>query len=65
LVFAENNWWGGGAPTMGTGTTNAPGFQVYTTQPAPYATILTSGALGSVPNCGPGPGTGPGPQQIL
>lgn len=65
FVYAENNWWGGSAPTMGTGTTDVPGFQVFTAQPAPYATILTTGPLSSVPNCGPGPGIGPGPQQIL
>jgi len=64
-IFAENNWWGGSAPTFGTGATNEPGFQVFTTQPASYATINTTPALSAVPNCGPGAGSGPGPQQII
>jgi hypothetical protein len=64
-IFAENNWWGGGAPTFGTGAANEPGFQVFTTQPAFYASVSTTSPLGTVPNCGPGPGSGPGPQQII
>ena len=65
VVFAQNNWWGGGEPTFGTGPTDVPGSQVFTAQPAPYATIITTPSLSAVPNCGPGPGLGPGPQQIL
>ncbi|HEY1442836.1 MAG TPA: hypothetical protein VGF65_18900 [Mycobacterium sp.] len=63
-VFAEHGWWGGGDPTFSSGATNVPGFQVFTTQPGPYATIRTSPSLSAVPLCGPGPGSGPGPQQL-
>jgi hypothetical protein len=65
VVYAENGWWGGSDPTFGTGATNVPGFQVFTTQPAPYATIKTTPSLSAVPNCGPGAGSGPGPQQMI
>ena len=65
VVYARDNWWGGGSPMMGAGATPVAGFQVFKTEPAMYATILTDGALTTVPNCGPGPGSGPGPQQLL
>ena len=65
IVYAQNGWCGGSDPIVGTGTTNVPGFQVYATEPAPYATIKTTPSLSAVPNCGPGAGSGPGPQQIL
>jgi hypothetical protein len=65
VIYAQNNWWGGSAPTVSSGVTSVAGFQVFTTQPAPYATINTTPPLSVVPNCGPGAGSGPGPQQII
>ena len=64
IVYAQQGWWGGGEPTFGTGATNVPGFQVFTTQPGSYATIVTAPSHSVVPLCGPGPGSGPGPQQL-
>jgi hypothetical protein len=64
IIYAENGWWGGADPTFASGPTNVPGFQVFATQPASYATIKTTPSLSAVPLCGPGPGSGPGPQQL-